>query len=312
MASDFCLSPTDHALQLTPSGALSTATYYTTCAGGNPLNMSLAETHSTTDQLAEGLAGLLSEDSPEACSSSLHLLQANATIRFMYSNLSWIESQLGCEPVQNQWVEVMNVAFCEDYYFALFICFSAVFLMSNLYFFYLMTATKILASLDNFKHAALIASINDQHSTHDQDYLALTVTSPANASHAMICAETDDEADEEGDENVNVDGDEENQTRSSPHIYFRSTNSPVLTHSTLPHISGQFPLQHPVPPTVPVEHITADAALQAKMSHHRSPMPTKSKSKSRTPSRDKSSDECPAKKTISFQEEVAEEKTYSE
>lgn len=231
------MAPTDNALLLTPPGSLPVVYYYSTCEGANPFNTSLAEAYLTTSQLSQGLNLLLSSgDSPPECRNSSYLIKANDTVQCMFSNLSWIESQLSCEPIQSQWVEVMNFAMCEEYYVALFIFFSSVFCMSILFFYYLLAASRVLTSLEVIKHTAWIASINDL-SAHDTEYFELIGTCDSVLENGGCGSNDrdDDCSDENYDDNYNDEktdgeGDVENQVVSRPP---RAANiSPLLNHST--------------------------------------------------------------------------------
>eukprot|EP00602_Paraphysomonas_sp_CaronLab_P000092 CAMPEP_0185029090 /NCGR_PEP_ID=MMETSP1103-20130426/15190_1 /TAXON_ID=36769 /ORGANISM="Paraphysomonas bandaiensis, Strain Caron Lab Isolate" /LENGTH=504 /DNA_ID=CAMNT_0027563707 /DNA_START=1 /DNA_END=1512 /DNA_ORIENTATION=- len=118
---DFCMAPTDNMISVCPGSAETVAEYYGTCNGTNPFDDSLDSAYDAMDSITEGLDYLTQSGGP--CEGNPYLLQCYPNVDDINGNLTFIEGEISCEPMQRQWAKLFNDSVCDGYFTAVFITF---------------------------------------------------------------------------------------------------------------------------------------------------------------------------------------------
>lgn len=130
---DFCMEPSANLVQLTAGSLHNTTLYYTTCAGGNPLQPSLSSAETLIAQTAAGVQAALDS----TCPGDVYLLDSLQVISTINATFTEIEATMTCAPIQDAVLGILNGSFCKDTYKgaytvwqAIFVCAAALFAMT--------------------------------------------------------------------------------------------------------------------------------------------------------------------------------------
>ena len=117
LMADFCMNPTSNILMtMNPSSDYySTLSYYTTCAGSNPLIQYLNSAQSTIQSLQTTVQ--TSYLNNPACSSVQSYLSASYNeMSAILSTISQTESASNCPPIQDQITQGLQDGLCSSFF----------------------------------------------------------------------------------------------------------------------------------------------------------------------------------------------------
>jgi hypothetical protein len=113
---DFCMSPTENLLMLTPDSVYNVTSYYTTCSGTNPFADDLNQAESLVDNGEIAINAVLQT----SCPNDQYLEQALQEINHINVVFGKINELIGCQVNQEEAQRVLNDGVCHGVFQGLY------------------------------------------------------------------------------------------------------------------------------------------------------------------------------------------------
>ena len=146
--SDFCMRPTDNAVLVCPRNVEEIAYFYGTCNGTNPLYEPLSSAVDATTALGVTVTVLTQPNG--SCPGNEYLLATYPSIANMLSNISYIEEATQCPPLQEEWANIFNEAFCDKTFIAIYTLFTTLSALLVALFALMITSSLISQYFDDY------------------------------------------------------------------------------------------------------------------------------------------------------------------
>lgn len=188
--SDFCMSPTQYAINLIPTGdTQDIVAYYTTCSGSDPLEPYLSQAVDSLNELNNSVSSLLTYQCPG--DSQLLYIQGNLTLA--NTTLAAVDVLTTCEPYVEESNDFLHNALCFQLFTGSYILWVCQFVISGGVFVLLVLSTFIYqyfgtywhmekADLDNLVHSmeeGLIPAGSEQSTVDNRSQLSQFLNGPA-------------------------------------------------------------------------------------------------------------------------------------
>lgn len=117
LGADFCMAPTENAIQVAPADTQEVISYYATCQGTNPIAEPLAAVYNYTLVFNATINALTAPDS--VCPGDPYLLACHSDVNSIIQSLTVIAEEAKCDPIKEQWDDVVNEATCDSMFYGI-------------------------------------------------------------------------------------------------------------------------------------------------------------------------------------------------
>lgn len=167
--SDFCMQPTEYIIPLVPPDIRNLTSYYTTCAGVNPISPVIQEAITYTTQYQGYVSDALTQ-----CPGDTYLLDAQSVLVNVQSVLTNVTSTIVCPPTQNQLLNLLQDNLCDTSFQGLYLSWLGIYVTSGLLLLLVIVSSLLYQFLDlqALRRNRLSSSFDDGLQHFDSYFLA--------------------------------------------------------------------------------------------------------------------------------------------